>query len=85
MVVAASFGCLARITGEVPSYHSGSDDEGHPVREIENWQNGIGQMEIERSTGRLAVCNAIFMDTFHPEEPYRTRFNGKVYTPNEQI
>ena len=82
VIVAASFGCLARITGEVPSYHSGTDDEGTPVREIENWQNGIGQIEIEKSTGRLALINAIFMDTFHPEEPYKTRFGNAVYVPN---
>lgn len=33
-------GTTARIDGTVPSYGSGSDDSGRPVRSVENWQTG---------------------------------------------
>jgi hypothetical protein len=35
-----SCGTLARIDGTVPSFGSGSDDSGRPVRSVEDWQQG---------------------------------------------
>jgi hypothetical protein len=81
IAMGATYGCLADITGPVPSYGSGIDDEGHPVRHIENWINGLGRIILERATGRLMQSEQIIMDTFHPKHPYQTYFNGKVYQP----
>ena len=85
LIVAASFGTLASIKGRVPSYGSAVNDRGKPVDHVENWQNGLGYMEVYRATGRLALMQPIFMDTFDPRRPYATRFNGKTYTPNRRF
>ena len=82
VAVAASFGCLANIEGKVPSYGSSVDDEGHPVRHVEDWQNAVGYLEIERKSGRLAMLHTIMIDTFNQLQPYQAYFRGKTYVPN---
>jgi len=39
---AAILGCLCRIDGAVPSVHSGLKSNGKPIRNFEDWQQGIG-------------------------------------------
>ena len=41
-ITAASFGTLASIEGDVPSYGNGIDDRGNVVPKYENWQQGMG-------------------------------------------
>ena len=76
LLVAASFGCLARIDGAVPSYHSGVDEDGRPERYIEDWQQGLGVVHISK-LGRFAI-DPILIDTFNN---YETRYNSKLYVP----
>lgn len=78
-VVAASFGCLARIDGAVPSYHSGVDEDGRPVKYVEDWQQGLGVVEISKKTGSFAMHD-VHIQTFNNHE---ARHDGKIYTPNE--
>jgi hypothetical protein len=40
-IMAASPGCLCRIDGAVPSFQSGIDGLGRPVKQYENWQHGM--------------------------------------------
>ena len=75
-VVAASFGCLARIDGAVPSYHSGVDEDGYPMRYVEDWQQGLGVVHISK-LGRFAI-DPIYINTFND---YETRYQGKLYVP----
>jgi len=44
-ILAASPGCLAKISGEVPSVKGGTDLDGRPVRRYEDWQQGIAIVE----------------------------------------
>ena len=69
-------GCLARIDGAVPSYHSGVDEDGRPERYIEDWQQGLGVVHISK-LGRFAI-DPILIDTFNN---YETRYNSKLYVP----
>lgn len=39
--MAISPGCLCRIDGTVPSVKGGQGDDGRPVTQYENWQQGI--------------------------------------------
>ena len=79
-VVAASFGCLADITGGVPSYHSGVDERtDEPVRHIEDWAHGLGYVEISKASGKFAL-QQIRIETF---DNYETKFGGKTYFPKE--
>lgn len=73
-IVAASFGCLARIDGAVPSYHSGVDEDGHPMRYVEDWQQGIGVVHLSK-LGRFAI-DPIFINTFND---YEAKYQGKQY------
>lgn len=79
IIVAASFGCLADIQGAVPSYGSAVDDDGQPMKHIEDWQQGLGYLEIERKTGRLALCEMINIDTFNG---HQATFRNKTYKPS---
>lgn len=42
---AMSAGTVAKINGEVPSYHSTIDEHGEVVERAENWQQGVGIIE----------------------------------------
>ena len=45
-ITAATFGTLASIRGDVPSYGSGVDDRGEIVPRYENWQQGLGLIAV---------------------------------------
>jgi hypothetical protein len=45
-LTAVQVGTLAKITGEVPSYHNAIDDHDHPIHKYENWQQSV--MIIDR-------------------------------------
>lgn len=47
-IMAASPGCLAKITGEVPSTKGGTDVFGRPLTVVEDWQQGIGVVTYEQ-------------------------------------
>jgi hypothetical protein len=79
VITAASFGCLAKVTGEVPSYHNGITEDGEPVKFYENWQSGIGIIYFNSQTTSHSI-QQIEIDTVHD---YATRLNGKIYHPNE--
>jgi predicted phosphodiesterase len=44
-ILAASPGCLAKISGEVPSTRGGHDLDGRPLYRAEDWQQGIAIVE----------------------------------------
>lgn len=48
-IMAASPGCLAKITGEVPSTKGGTDVFGRPLTVVEDWQQGIGVVTYEQT------------------------------------
>lgn len=77
IITAASFGCLAKVSGEVPSYHNGTTEDGQPVQYFESWQHGIGLVSWQGESHDIQQVN---IDTFNN---YRTRFGGKIYLPNE--
>lgn len=77
VITAASFGCLSKVTGEVPSYHSGKTEDGEPVQHFENWTQGIGVVSWQNNSHDIQQIN---IDTFNE---YRTRYNGKIYLPND--
>lgn len=52
---AASFGCLCRIDGAVPSTNGGSDLFGRPVPTAENWQNGLGLIRFRPDSEKHAT------------------------------
>ena len=81
-IVAQSFGCLARIDGAVPSYGNGIDEmTDKPITSHENWQHGLGA--VYYSDGDTPFdTQQIQIQTFNG---YQTRFNGKLYVPNENI
>lgn len=53
-VLAASFGCLCRIDGAVPSTKGGSDLFGRPLAHAEDWQQGLGIVHYHPD-GRFAI------------------------------
>ena len=53
--VAASFGCLSRVDGAVPSVKSSTDAFGRPLQTWENWQNGLGIVTFQEGDGRFSV------------------------------
>ena len=55
-VAAISFGCLARVSGEVPSTKGGIDLDGRPLTIVEDWQQGLGVIHYKEGDG-----------PFHPE------------------
>lgn len=81
LIIAQSFGCLARIDGHVPSYHNGVDDDGRPVTNFENWQQGLGIVEYRDGDAPFNTHQI----TIQTHDGYETRFNGKIYTPNSGI
>lgn len=81
LIIAQSFGCLARIDGHVPSYHNGVDEEGRPVTNYENWQQGLGLVEYRDGDAPFNTQQI----TINTHDGYETRFNGRIYTPNSDI
>ena len=79
-VIAQSFGCLARVDGAVPSYGSGVDEmTDKPVENWENWQQGIGVVHYQDGDKPFDTQQI----TIQTHNGYQTRFNGKLYVPNE--
>lgn len=54
-VLAASFGCLCRIDGVVPSVKQGLDLDGIPVPNYENWQQGFGLVHYYPGDGTFSL------------------------------
>lgn len=48
-IMAASPGCLAKVTGEVPSTKGAIDLHGRPLTIVEDWQQGIGVVTYEQA------------------------------------
>ena len=79
-VIAQSFGCLARIDGAVPSYGSGVDEmTDMPIKNWENWQQGLGAVYYQEGDKPFDTQQI----TIQTHNGYQTRFNGKLYVPNE--
>ena len=53
--MSATLGCLARVDGEVPSFHSSTDTRGNAVRNYENWQQCIGVVDYEEDSSFFAL------------------------------
>jgi len=80
-VIAQSFGCLARVDGAVPSYGSSVDEmTDKPVENWENWQQGIGAVYYQDGDKPFDTQQI----TIQTQNGYQTRFNGKLYLPNEE-
>jgi hypothetical protein len=58
---AYSPGCLCRIDGAVPSYKGGTMTNLHPVKQYENWQQGIGIIWY-KDNGDFTIENVHIMD-----------------------
>lgn len=58
---AYSPGCLCRIDGAVPSYKGGTMTNLHPVKQYENWQQGIGVVWY-KDNGDFTIENVHIMD-----------------------
>lgn len=71
-IMAASPGCLAKITGEVPSTRGGVDLDGRPLPRIEDWQQGIGHVVYQDGDGMFTYTNVAIHDGW-------ALFNGKEY------
>lgn len=52
-VLAASPGCLAKISGAVPSTRGGTDLDGRPIVRHEDWQQGLAIVDFEPGDGRF--------------------------------
>lgn len=52
-ILAASPGCLARISGAVPSVKGGTDLDGRPIVRHEDWQQGLAVVDYEEGDGRF--------------------------------
>lgn len=77
-LVAHSPGSLCRIDGAVPSATGSTTLDGRPVLSHENWQNGLSVVHYEPGGDSFSI-ESVFIDTFNN---YKTRYAGKVYTPN---
>lgn len=53
-------GALCKITGEVPSVKGSVNDEGYPVRRLENWQQGV--LVIEDYSGHYVFNHVPIID-----------------------
>ena len=61
-IMAASPGCLATISGAVPSTKGGLDLDGRPMARIEDWQQGIGIVTYQDGDGLFAYHNIAIHD-----------------------
>lgn len=67
-------GTLARIDGAVPSVHGSVDDGGRPVRQLEDWQQGLVVLEMAPEPGDLPTVELV------PIHDGRARWRGRTYT-----
>lgn len=73
-IIAASFGCLCRIDGVVPSTKGGTDLFGRPIAHAEDWQQGVGIVYYQpRDDGKFAVESVAIWDgwAMHQGKEYR--------------
>ena len=61
-IMAASPGCLATISGAVPSTKGGLDLDGRPMARIEDWQQGIGVVTYQDGDGLFTYHNIAIHD-----------------------
>ena len=72
-ILAASPGCLAKITGEVPSSKGGIDLHGRPLTVVEDWQQGVGVVTYETDgEHRFFYENVSFIEGL-------AMYHGKLY------
>jgi hypothetical protein len=67
-------GTLARVDGAVPSVHGSVDDHGRPVRQLEDWQQGVVVLEMAPEPGDLPTVELV------PIHDGRARWRGRTYT-----
>ena len=73
-------GTLARIDGTVPSVKGSQDLNGRPVRNFENWQQGIAVVDYQPGDGPFHY-QQIYINTFGQ---YETLHGGKIYLPRDE-
>jgi hypothetical protein len=66
-------GCLCRIDGAVPSYHSATDDTGRPIPTVENWQQGVVVLTFTPEPGPIPTVELV------PIHNGRTVWRGRTY------
>lgn len=72
-IMAASPGCLAKTTGEVPSTKGALDLHGRPLTVVEDWQQGLGVVTYETDGDHRF---------FYEQVPFHNGaalYNGKIY------
>jgi hypothetical protein len=72
-IMAATPGCLAKTTGEVPSTKGGIDLHGRPLTVVEDWQQGIGVVTYEQTEDHRFFYEQV---AFHGGT---TLYAGKLY------
>jgi hypothetical protein len=72
--VSASPGCLCRVDGAVPSYGSGLNEQGRPVKHWEDWQQGV-MLGWIREDGHFILQPINILDGWTVHE-------GKEFTAN---
>ena len=75
---AHSPGALCRLDGHVPSYHSGHDTHGKPVKNMENWQQGFCVVYYKDGDSPFHL-EQVFINTF---QEYQTYYQRKLYKPD---
>ena len=75
---AHSPGCLCRLDGHVPSYHSSHDTYGEPVKNYEDWQNGFCVVYYKDGDSPFHL-EQVFINTF---QGYQTYYQRKLYKPD---
>ncbi len=76
-VLAASPGCLAKISGEVPSVKGGTDLFGRPITRYEDWQQGLAVVDFQEGDGPFNL-------ELVPIRDGKARWRGKDYdAPDE--
>lgn len=71
-ILAASPGCLARIDGAVPSTKGGVDLDGRPIRQHEDWQQGLAIIPHDPETNKFCYEQIAIHDGW-------AMWRGKVY------
>lgn len=72
-IMAASPGCLAKVSGEVPSTKGGLDLDGRPLTVVEDWQQGLAVVTYQ-STGE----SRFFYEQI-PIHDNQAFYRGKIY------
>ncbi len=73
-IMAASPGCLAKVTGAVPSTKGSVDLHGRPLTVVEDWQQGIGVVSYQTEGDHTFFYEQV---PFHDGQ---TMFRGKLYS-----